>query len=110
MRRAMEDILPPEILWRTSKMDFLPNLVYGLLTQEKQTLERLIFHNTEILDNYIDTDALQTMYEQVSSGQSETNPKAVQFIWKAASLGLWLDFVNHSSRVSATEPTESLQK
>ncbi len=110
MRRAMEDILPPEIQWRTSKMDFSPNLVYGLLTQEKQTLERLIFHNTEILNNYIDTDALQTMYEQVSSGQSETNPKAVQFIWKAASLGLWLDFVNHSNRVSATEPTESLQK
>lgn len=110
MRRAMKGILPPEIQWRTSKMDFTPNLIDGLLTQEKETLEQLFFHNFEILSNYVDIYALQAMYEQISSEESQTDPKKVQFIWKAASLGLWLNSVNHHNSPTATKPTEFLQQ
>jgi asparagine synthase (glutamine-hydrolysing) len=109
MRRAMADILPSEIQWRTSKTDFTPNLIDGLLTREKQALEGLFFHNTEILNNYVDTNALQAMYLRVSSGQFEPDPQEVQFIWKAASLGLWLDFVRRNNIRSSLEPNESLQ-
>ena len=112
MRRAMENILPTEVQWRTSKMDFTPNLVDGLLSQEKSTLEQLIFHNYQILSKYINTDVLQNMYnDQISSTKSKPNPKEIQFIWKATSLGLWLNFVaDNNGDLSTTEPTESLQQ
>jgi asparagine synthase (glutamine-hydrolysing) len=110
MRHAMKDFLPPEIQWRTGKINFLPNLIYGLLTQEKQALEQLVFQDTEILSNYINTDVLQTIYERVLSDKFETDPEDVQFIWKASSLGLWLDFIVHNRSFPATALTKSLQQ
>ena len=97
MRRAMQDILPSEIQWRTDKIDFLPNLIYGLLTQEKQTLKRLIFQDLEILNGYINIDNLQKLYEKNLSQKSQADPKEVNFIWHATCLGLWLNFVANNS-------------
>jgi asparagine synthase (glutamine-hydrolysing) len=112
MRRAMENILPSEVQWRTSKMDFTPNLVYGLLNQEKQTLRQLIFHNCQILSNYINTEILQSIYDnQVSSAKSKPDLKEIRFIWRATSLGLWLNFVaDNNSNFSTIEQKESLQQ
>ena len=110
MRRAMQNILPLEVQWRASKMNFLPNLVDGLLIQEKDTLERLIFNHPEILSNYIDTNALRAMYERVSSEQSQTAAKEVMFIWNASSLGLWLDFIARNSNYAVTKSTEKPQE
>ena len=83
MRRGMEGILPPKVQWRTSKMDFTPNFKQGLLVKEKQRLEELILDNPKILEKYVDVEKLRQKYYQ---GED------VQFIWKAVSLGLWLDY------------------
>ncbi|MEL6494581.1 MAG: lasso peptide isopeptide bond-forming cyclase [Cyanobacteria bacterium J06623_7] len=84
MRRGMEGILPPKIQWRTSKMDFAPNFKQGLLGEERQQVERLLA-DPGALAQYIDLDVLGQKYRE---GQDW------QFIWRAVSLGLWLDYAN----------------
>ena len=93
MRRAMEGVLPEKIQWRTSKMDFSPNLIDGLLNREKQRLEELIGDRSEILEPYIKIDILREKYHE---------GKDIQLIWRFVSLGLWLHyFAANNSQKSA---------
>lgn len=85
MRRGMEDILPPKIQWRTSKMDFISNFRQGLLVAEKQRLEQLLFEESAEIAKYVDLDVLKQKYLEGEDWQ---------FIWRSVSLGLWLNYVD----------------
>ncbi|MEM8676157.1 MAG: lasso peptide isopeptide bond-forming cyclase [Cyanobacteria bacterium P01_G01_bin.67] len=99
MRRGMAGILPPEVQWRTSKMDFSPNFQHGLLVAEKPQLEQLLFEQSDILKKYINLDVLR---DKFLAG------KDIQFIWRSISLGLWLHFLeqNISEQNLSSEVTE----
>ncbi|MBD6615043.1 lasso peptide isopeptide bond-forming cyclase [Komarekiella sp. 'clone 1'] len=90
MRRAMANILPVEVQWRRGKANFSPNLVHGLLSFERERLDKLILHNLGVLAEYIDVTDLKQTYQRFISSQSPTRGKDVHTIWIAVSLALWL--------------------
>jgi len=98
MRRAMTNILPPEVQWRTSKIDFLPNIAHGLRTFERERLDELILHNSGVWEKYVNLNALREAYQRFVSPENQETPDDVFLIWEVASLALWLRYVtqNHS--------------
>lgn len=89
MRRAMAGIVPKQIQWRTSKMDFTPNFKRGLLKIERQQVEELLFQNPGTLGNYINLEMLREKYRQ---GED------ISFVWRGVSLGLWLRHYSQQKR------------
>jgi asparagine synthase (glutamine-hydrolysing) len=90
MRRAMNNILPVEVQWRTSKMDFTPNLSHNLLVCEKKSLDDLIFTDLAAIEKYIDIKALQEFYPQLISEKDQQTSKNVFSVLQFVYLKLWL--------------------
>ena len=88
MRRAMEGILPKEVQWRGGKADMTLSVEQGLLTFERERLEKTILRNSEIIADYLDTTGLHEAYRRFTlrSGTEEDGLT----VWKAVSLALWL--------------------
>ncbi|MGB3637576.1 MAG: lasso peptide isopeptide bond-forming cyclase [Rivularia sp. (in: cyanobacteria)] len=89
MRRAMTNILPVEVQWRTSKMDFTPNFSENLLARDKNCLEELIRDSTAI-EEYVDIKALQELYQRLISEKDSQTSQDVFSIWQFVCLRLWL--------------------
>ena len=90
MRRAMNNILPVEVQWRTSKMDFTPNLSHNLLVSEKKSLEDFIFTDLAAIEKYIDIKALQKFYPQLISEKDQQTSKNLFSVLQFVYLKLWL--------------------
>lgn len=99
MRRGMAGILPPKVQWRTSKMDFTPNFKQGLLVQERQSLQKLLEHESEILERYVDLKKVKQKYER---------GKDLQLVWKIISLGLWLNYTEPKFNSKFNSKSEDL--
>jgi asparagine synthase (glutamine-hydrolysing) len=87
LRRALADILPAEVQWRRSKSNLGPNFEHGLLAYERQRLEELILKDSKTIEKYVNVDSLREAYRRFAS--RERGDDALT-IWKAVSLGLWL--------------------
>ena len=90
LRRAMENVLPPEIQWRGSKTNFGINFQHVLFNFERQRLDKLIFQNSGVIENYVDIPALQAIYQHRLSSNIPVGNDLLT-IWKAVTLGLWLE-------------------
>jgi len=88
MRRAMEGILPKQVQWRGGKADMTAGVEHGLLTFERERLEKLILRNSEIIADYVDTTSLREAYKRFTlrTGAQKDGLE----VWKAVSLALWL--------------------
>jgi asparagine synthase (glutamine-hydrolysing) len=93
MRRAMNGILPPEIQWRGGKSDLGPGFDYGLRTFERSRLEMLFFHESDIIENYLDISAIRTAYHRFVAGNATDGEGLL--MWRAVSLALWLQREKH---------------
>jgi asparagine synthase (glutamine-hydrolysing) len=100
MRRALAGIIPVEVQWRTTKMDFLPNFRHGLLAFERERLDRLILREAAIIEEYVDVPTLQGTYRRFIARPSHANPQDVFAIWRAVSLALWLGYVYGEEELS----------
>jgi asparagine synthase (glutamine-hydrolysing) len=87
LRRALADILPVEVQWRGSKSNLGPNFEYGLFAYERARLEELILKDSRTIEKYVNIDSLREAYSRFASGGRGDDPLT---IWKAVSLGLWL--------------------
>ena len=104
LRRAMTDILPPEIQWRTTKADFTPNLRYGLATFEQERLSQVIDQDASLIEPYVNLGALRQSYDRLS--QNIATNKDVSTLWKIATLSLWLRSIRNSNDSSLPETSK----
>lgn len=84
-RVALENILPKEIRWRSSKMNFAP-IAQKKLLFEKKYLEK-IFHDKNVLSHYVDIDTLRNIYKNFIYGNEY---KGLVYLWLAMILYFWL--------------------
>lgn len=91
LRRAMTDILPPEVQWRVHKANLGPNFKRRLLEYERETLERVI-NKPQIIEPFVDVQALSAAYEHYASQPLQSNQDAIA-VFAAVTLALWLDQV-----------------
>jgi asparagine synthase (glutamine-hydrolysing) len=90
MRRAMSNILPREVQWRNSKVDFMPIFLRGLLSLQRERLDRVVWGDAKEVAAYVDTTVLRDTYHKLISRSSRNQESDVLTVWRAASLALWL--------------------
>jgi asparagine synthase (glutamine-hydrolysing) len=90
MRRAMDSILPPEVQWRTSKTDFLPNFRRALLDGERERLAALLHDETQHIGDFVDRESLRAAYRRCLDDRSADSAEELFGIWRVACLSLWL--------------------
>lgn len=88
MRRAMTDILPPEVQWRVHKANLGTNFKRKLLEYERDTLERVI-NEPQIIEPYVDVPTLRAAYQRYAS-QPLQSQQDVTTVFATVTLALWL--------------------
>ncbi len=101
MRRAMKGILPPEVQWRRSKMDFVPSLAYGLKMFEREQLEDVIVRNPGAIEEYVNLRSLRQAYKRFLDQETEPDAKDLFAIWKIVSLASWLNHERLQARLAS---------
>jgi asparagine synthase (glutamine-hydrolysing) len=91
-RRAMEGVLPQEVQWRSTKADFFPNFTRALLEFERETMDRIILSETDIIEPYVNLPALHSAYLRFVN-QSSPGVRDAFIIYSALTLALWLKYV-----------------
>ncbi len=87
VRRALAGSLPEEIRWRIRKTNLGPNFDRGLLMFDRKLLEEVVLKNSQVIERYVDVDALHRMYYQhVFQGVVDNS----HLVFAAVVLGLWL--------------------
>ena len=104
LRRAMEGVLPPEVQWRVHKADLAYNFVRRLRDEDRQTLVGSLFDEPEVLEDYVDMDALRTLYAEFQSDGTGGARTASGRLYTAAILARWL---RTSDKGAQPEPTGS---
>jgi asparagine synthase (glutamine-hydrolysing) len=89
LRRAMENILPPIVQWRTDKGNLSFNIRRRLLA-ERETLDTVILHDPGVIKAYIDVPALQAAYHRFLSQPVLSTEEDLFTIYLAVTLALWL--------------------
>ena len=93
MRRAMNEILPPEVCWRRKKTDFTANFFAGLSAAHEREALRANLMN-ESVQEFLDQTALREMYQKFCSSGFEVDKSAtrdaVRVFWYIASLSCWI--------------------
>jgi asparagine synthase (glutamine-hydrolysing) len=94
LRRAMENILPPIVQWRTDKGNLSVNIRRRLLA-ERETLEAVILHDPGVIKAYVDVPALQAAYHRFLSQPVPSTEEDLFTIYLAVTLALWLRQSEH---------------
>lgn len=93
MRRAMIDVIPPEIQWRRDKKFFTSNFNYGILKFGDEKIDSLSSANNQ-LKEYVEIEKLKRLFHEL---KSDSRLKKVGHdpyaIWKILSLESWLNKV-----------------
>lgn len=87
MRRMMEPILPPEVVWRRDKdsLGWAVNLL--VLKNKSDYFHQVLNESRDTLGAYIDLSKLDQCWDRFfATGEDE----AAVLIWDAVALALWL--------------------
>ena len=90
LRHAMEGILPPKIQWRLGKGNLSSNYRRKLLEYERDTVEKAIYNNKNVIESYANVARLQSELDKHINDPMESNTMA---ICAATTLEFWLDTV-----------------
>ncbi|HLK51573.1 MAG TPA: lasso peptide isopeptide bond-forming cyclase [Bryobacteraceae bacterium] len=96
LRRAMQEVLPPQIQWRRSKGNLSPNFHRRLLDFERENLERVILKDPAAIAPFVDCDAMQGAYREYQKDHVRTRGESIQ-LFAAVNLALWLRSAGFSS-------------
>jgi asparagine synthase (glutamine-hydrolysing) len=88
MRIAMQDILPPEIQWRSQKSNLSNIYKRNLILFEKDILEKIVYDDNKVIKNYVNLDEIQAIYNKYESGKTEN----LFNFWLVVSIYLWIKF------------------
>jgi asparagine synthase (glutamine-hydrolysing) len=86
MRRAMANILPVAVQWRRGKADLGLLLHRGLLTFERDFLEGMALHGTDIVASYVDMPAFREAYRRYNDRGTDDSLQ----VWRVVTLASWL--------------------
>jgi len=86
LRRAMDNILPQKVQWRTDKNNFEPSVINGLLTLDKELVEQVICHNSEHIEDYVNIAPMRLIYQQLISNRTS---QELFPVWLATTLSYW---------------------
>lgn len=87
MRRAMKDILPEEIRWRSTKGDFGPNFTRGFSQFDRPMVEQIMRDVGTSLDGYIGRDTVNQLYSRYMATKNKIDELN---LWRVLTLSLWL--------------------
>jgi asparagine synthase (glutamine-hydrolysing) len=88
MRRAMTNILPVEVQWRTTKANLSPNFKRRLFDCERGRLDEVILNDPQVIQEYVDLPALRAAYHRYLS--QPTSDDDALAVYGAVTLALWL--------------------
>lgn len=91
LRRAMAGIVPDSVLRRRDKLDFTVHLARGLVRHHHERICDLFATRTSPLAPYVDLARARMVYAGIAADPDSASGKAVQMVWRAASLGIWLE-------------------
>lgn len=91
-RRALGDLLPDKIQWRTWKTP-MDEASQNALSHEDDRFKAL-FENPEPITKYLDIEELQEVYEQL---EYEPHNRDARRLWEALSLWIWLTKGRHTT-------------
>jgi asparagine synthase (glutamine-hydrolysing) len=100
LRKAMDGIVPPEVLWRLRKADLAYNMVSHLLDDDRQVMVNALFTEPEVLEGYVDMDELRALQERFDTNRLKGGRQNAARLYIAAVLALWL------RRVPSAAPAE----
>jgi len=72
LRRAMQDILPPEIQWRVGKANLAPGFARGMEAAAPR-IRHMIEHATGPLSEYVEPEALHSLYARAIRSSRQPN-------------------------------------
>lgn len=87
VRRALSNLLPPKVCWRSDKGDLSHNLRKGLLRFEENRLDEIILHNSQLIEPYFHMPTIRRHYQNYKKLPTSGD---IQIIWSAVNLALWL--------------------
>ncbi len=91
LRRAMAGMVPDSILQRRDKIDFSVHLARGLVRHHNERIIDLLGSAASPLVPFIDLDQARTVYAAIAADPDAASGRAVQMVWRAAALGIWLE-------------------
>ncbi len=86
LRRAVEDLLPPEIVWRRDKMGFPLPLRHWLRNGLMRHVDDLLLTSGRRSLAYLDREVLRETMAQHADGRADRSA----LIWRALNLEVWL--------------------
>ncbi|RWC40772.1 MAG: lasso peptide isopeptide bond-forming cyclase [Mesorhizobium sp.] len=95
LRRAMQGVLPTAVQWRRDKIDFTANLVNGMLRNHRDLLEQLLVSDASRIAPYVNLPQVSAAYARLLRQPDQAAPLDVQYVWRSASLSLWLRQLQH---------------
>lgn len=95
LRRAMEGVLPAAVQWRRDKIDFTANLVNGMLGNHRDLLEQVLVSDARRIAPYVNLPVVTAAYARLLRQPDQAAPLDVQYVWRSASLSLWLRQLQH---------------
>ena len=88
LRRAMQDVLPPEIQWRIGKTDLSPGFLRGMVDgAARPAIERLLAGGGAV-DAYVHLGSLRQAHARARSPGGE---RVALTVWKVLALSRWLE-------------------
>jgi asparagine synthase (glutamine-hydrolysing) len=90
LRKAMQDILPPRIQWRTDKIDFRDNLVGGMLRNHEPLLDRTFGAEADRVAPYVDIPEMRAAYRRLQESPASVPMDDVLHVWRTTWLSQWL--------------------
>ncbi len=91
LRRAMAGIVPDSILARRDKLDFSVHLARGLVRHHHEQLTGLFASSASPLAGHVDLPRAAALYAAIAADPDAAQGRAVQMVWRAAALGIWLE-------------------
>jgi asparagine synthase (glutamine-hydrolysing) len=88
MRRALEDILPKEIICRGGKSNLGPNFRRGLVTLNRSVLGSYM-NDMKIIGHYVDICALRESYKRYVLSDTRCSNDEME-IWRSITLAIWM--------------------
>jgi asparagine synthase (glutamine-hydrolysing) len=96
MRRAMTDVLPPEVRLRRDKANLSSNFRHKLFEYEQDLITDV--YQTQRIKKYVDEETFKDIYERYMSHPSKGNNDALT-IYGLVALSLWLQKSNLTCHV-----------
>lgn len=90
LRRAMREILPPDIQWRTDKANIGLSYKVNMLKYGREEIENALYGSTKLLEGFVDLKRVRAAYDRYRSDPIKNGREAL-LITATVFLSCWLN-------------------